>query len=173
MNELNIQKLERQKEMHSLEIQIDNRQKKIQLDEDIIPLIENAVETVLEFEGKSLDYEISISFVDNEEIRELNRLYRNVDSETDVLSFPMEEGEDIYSMNMLGDIVISLEKALEQSVEYKHSLTREIIYLTVHSMFHLLGYDHMTEEDKLVMRSKEKEVMKTLKIFKNERENFE
>mgnify|MGYP003878122299 CR=1 FL=1 len=157
--------------MHSLEIQIDNRQNKVQLDEDIIPLIENAIKAVLELEGKPLDYEVSISFVDNEEIRELNRLYRNVDKETDVLSFPMEEGEDNYSMNMLGDIVISLEKALEQSIEYNHSLTREIIYLTVHSMFHLLGYDHMNDEDRLIMRNREKEVMKSLKIFKNERDN--
>jgi len=154
-----------------LEIQIDNRQNKVQLDEDIIPLIENAIKAVLELEGKPLDYEVSISFVDNEEIRELNRLYRNVDKETDVLSFPMEEGEDNYSMNMLGDIVISLEKALEQSIEYNHSLTREIIYLTVHSMFHLLGYDHMNDEDRLIMRNREKEVMKSLKIFKNERDN--
>ncbi|HHV45669.1 MAG TPA: rRNA maturation RNase YbeY [Tissierellia bacterium] len=154
-----------------MEIQIDNRQNKVQLDEDIIPLIENAIKAVLELEGKPLDYEVSISFVDNEEIRELNRLYRNVDKETDVLSFPMEEGEDNYSMNMLGDIVISLEKALEQSIEYNHSLTREIIYLTVHSMFHLLGYDHMNDEDRLIMRNREKEVMKSLKIFKNERDN--
>lgn len=156
-----------------MEILIDNRQNKIELDEDIIPLIKEAIEVALRLEGRTLDYEISISFVDNEEIRELNKLYRNVDKETDVLSFPMEEGEDVFSMNILGDIVISLEKALEQSIEYGHSLTREIIYLTVHSMFHLLGYDHMTEEDKLVMREKEKEVMKRLKIFKKEREELQ
>lgn len=155
-----------------MEILIDNRQNKVEFKEDFIPLIEEAIKAVLILEGKSLDYEISISFVDNEEIRELNRLYRNVDGETDVLSFPMEEGEGMFSMNILGDIVISLEKALEQSIEYEHSLTREIIYLTVHSMFHLLGYDHMTEEDKLIMRNKEKEVMRKLGIFKKEREEF-
>lgn len=155
-----------------MEILIDNRQNKVEFKEDFIPLIEEAIKAVLILEGKSLDYEISISFVDNEEIRELNRLYRNVEGETDVLSFPMEEGEGMFSMNILGDIVISLEKALEQSIEYEHSLTREIIYLTVHSMFHLLGYDHMTEEDKLIMRNKEKEVMRKLGIFKKEREEF-
>lgn len=155
-----------------MEILIDNRQNKLEFKEDFIPLIEEAIKAVLILEGKSLDYEISISFVDNEEIRELNRLYRNVDGETDVLSFPMEEGEGMFSMNILGDIVISLEKALEQSIEYEHSLTREITYLTVHSMFHLLGYDHMTEEDKLIMRNKEKEVMRKLGIFKKEREEF-
>ncbi|MFS8541326.1 MAG: rRNA maturation RNase YbeY, partial [Tissierellales bacterium] len=120
-------------------------------------------------ENRNLDYEISLTFVDNDEIRELNKLYRGIDKETDVLSFPMEEGEKIYCGNMLGDIVISAEKALEQSKEYGHSLLREIVYLAVHSMFHLLGYDHMTEEDKEIMRSKEKEVMRNLKIFKNER----
>lgn len=155
--------------MRNLEILIDNRQSKIKLEDNIIPLIEKAIETVLKLEGKDLNYEISISFVDNNEIRQLNKEYRNVDRETDVLSFPMEEGDKIMSMNILGDIVISLEKALEQSIEYKHSITREIIYLTVHSMFHLLGYDHMTEDDKLIMRNKEKEIMKKLKIFKNER----
>src|SRR5690606_37490845 len=106
--------------MRKMDILIDNRQDKVKLDEYIIPLIEEAVEAVLKLEGKSLGYEISISFVDNEEIRELNRIYRNVDKETDVLSFPM--GEDFIQVNMLGDIVISLEKALEQSVEYGHSL---------------------------------------------------
>jgi len=156
--------------MRKMDILIDNRQDKVKLDEDIIPLIEEAVEAVLKLEGKSLGYEISISFVDNEEIRELNRIYRNVDKETDVLSFPM--GEDFIQVNMLGDIVISLEKALEQSVEYGHSLKREIIYLIVHSMFHLLGYDHMTEDEKEIMRRKEKEVMKKLKIFKKERKEI-
>lgn len=149
-----------------MDILIDNRQSKVKLEDDIIPLIEEAITTVLKLEKKSLDCEISISFVDNNEIRQLNKKYRNVDRETDVLSFPMEEGDKIISMNILGDIVISLEKALEQSKEYKHSLKREIIYLTVHSMFHLLGYDHMTEDEKHTMRNKEKEVMKELKIFK-------
>ncbi len=156
--------------MLKLDILIDNRQDRVELDEDIIPLIEEAIEAVLRLEGKSLDYEISISFVNNEEIRELNRLYRNVDRETDVLSFPMEEG--LVQTNMLGDIVISLEKALEQSVEYGHSLKREVIYLIVHSMLHLLGYDHMTEEEKRAMREREKEIMKRLNIFKNERKEI-
>lgn len=159
--------------MLNLKILIDDRQSKVKFDKDLMVLIEDAIEAVLRLEGKALDYEISISFVDNEEIKELNKLYRNVDRETDVLSFPMEEGEEIFTMNILGDIVISLEKALEQSVEYSHSLTREIIYLIVHSMLHLLGYDHMTEEDKLNMRNKEKEIMRSLKIFKSERKEFQ
>ena len=152
-----------------MNILFDNRQDVVEIEEDVYLALEKAIEEALKVENRPLDYEISLTFVDNDEIRELNRMYRGVDKETDVLSFPMEEGEMIYCGNMLGDIVISAEKALEQSKEYSHSLLREIVYLAVHSMFHLLGYDHMTEEDKEAMRAKEKEVMRNLKIFKNER----
>jgi probable rRNA maturation factor len=152
-----------------MDILFDNRQDVVTIEEDVYSALERAIEEVLKVENRTTDYEVSVTFVDNDEIRELNRLYRGVDKETDVLSFPMEEGEMIFCGNMLGDIVISAEKALEQSKEYGHSLLREIVYLAVHSMFHLLGYDHMTEEDKEVMRAKEKEVMRNLKIFKNER----
>lgn len=152
-----------------MKILFDNRQDEIEINEEIYQAIERAIKEVLLIERKSLDYEVSISFVDNDEIKDLNRLYRGVDRETDVLSFPMEEGEVVFYGNMLGDIVISAKKALEQSVEYGHSLLREIVYLTVHSMFHLLGYDHMNEDEEKIMRSKEKEVMRSLQIFKNER----
>ncbi len=152
-----------------MDILFDNRQDVVTIEEEVYSALERAIEEVLKVENRTTDYEVSVTFVDNDEIRELNRLYRGVDKETDVLSFPMEEGEMIFCGNMLGDIVISAEKALEQSKEYGHSLLREIVYLAVHSMFHLLGYDHMTEEDKEVMRAKEKEVMRNLKIFKNER----
>lgn len=155
-----------------MDILVDNRQDKVNIDENIISNIEKAIKEVLLLEGKSLDYEVSVSFVDNEEIKELNRTYRNVDRETDVLSFPLGEDE-LFPSNLLGDIVISAEKALEQSQEYGHSLLREIVYLTVHSMFHLLGYDHMEEEEKEIMRSREKKAMKNLQIFKNEREDFQ
>ncbi len=111
-----------------------------------------------------------MSFVDNEEIRELNREYRGVDRETDVLSFPMEDEFLVGGPILLGDIIISLEKALEQSVDFGHSLYREVAYLTAHSMFHLLGYDHMKEEEKNIMREKEKEIMRRLKIFKDNKE---
>lgn len=154
-----------------MDIYIDNRQDKIEIDdkiEAIEGIINQVIEECLKEEEHSIDVEVSVSFVDNEEIRELNREYRNVDSPTDVLSFPMEEDSLGLFTPLLGDIVISLERALEQSKEYGHSFEREIAYLTAHSMFHLLGYDHMTDEDKKVMREKEKSVMKTLKIFKNE-----
>ncbi|NLJ99291.1 MAG: rRNA maturation RNase YbeY [Tissierellia bacterium] len=153
-----------------MEIYVDNRQDKVELGQGIYEIIEDAIKETLLLERKSLNYEISISFVDNEEIKELNRDYRNVDRETDVLSFPLEE-EFMISTPLLGDIIISAEKALEQSIEFNHSLTREIVYLTVHSTLHLLGYDHMDEDEKVNMRNKEKEVMKKLKVFKDRRED--
>lgn len=152
-----------------MEIYIDNRQNKIEINDDINDIIEKVVKEALTLEGLSLNYEVSISFVDNEEIKELNREYRGMDSYTDVLSFPMDEDFLVEGPLLLGDIIISAEKALEQGEEYGHSLYREIAYLTAHSMFHLMGYDHMDYESKLLMRGKEKEIMKILGIFKDTR----
>src|SRR5690606_9865606 len=129
-------------------------------------LIERVIRESLRVEGIGENYEVSISFVDNEEIKALNREFRGVDRETDVLSFPMEDEFD-FSIPLLGDIVISLEKADEQAKDYGHTLEREVAYLTCHSMFHLMGYDHMNEDEKRIMREKEKEVMRNLRIFKN------
>ncbi len=150
-----------------MEVYIDNRQDKVEIEDDILEVIEKVVKEVLIFEDESLECEVSVSFVDNEEIKGLNRDYRGVDKETDVLSFPMDDEFSVEGPLLLGDIIISLEKALEQSKDFGHSLYREISYLTAHSMFHLLGYDHMNEEEKIIMREKEKEVMKILKIFKD------
>lgn len=142
----------------------DNRQGIMEITVENMKLIENAVEASLKVEKCEGDYEVSVSFVTNEEIRELNRDYRNVDSETDVLSFPMEE---IFEGTIiLGDIVLSTERIIEQAKDFGHSLEREMLYLTVHSMLHLLGYDHMNAEEKETMRKKEKEVMKELQVFK-------
>ena len=99
------------------------------------------------------------------EIKELNKMYRNMDKATDVLSFPMDE-DILVPMPLLGDIIISIETAREQANELGHSLNREICYLIAHSMFHLMGYDHMEEEEKKEMRLKEKQVMKDIGIFK-------
>lgn len=148
-----------------MEVYIDNRQDKMKLNKGIYKDIEKVIEECLLLEKESLDYEISLSFVDNEEIKELNSEYRNINKETDVLSFPVEE-DFLIPTPLLGDIIISTEKALEQSIEYGHSLSREILYLTVHSMFHLLGYDHIDEEEKILMRKKEKEIMKRMEVFK-------
>lgn len=104
---------------------------------------------------------INIIITDNYEIKELNNKYRNIDKETDVLSFALEEENDIIytDFRLLGDIYISYDKAKEQSIEYNHSLKRELCYLTIHGVLHLLGYDHIKEEDKKEMRKIEESVL--------------
>ncbi len=116
--------------------------------------------------------ELSVSFVDLDEIRMLNREHRGIDKETDVLSFPMYERGDIPSEEdlfegeviELGDVIICKDKAREQAEEFGHSYERELIYLFVHSVFHLLGYDHEDEDEKKEMRKKEESVMEELGI---------
>lgn len=150
-----------------MEIFIDNRQDKIIIEKDIYNILEKVVEEALLLEKDSLNYELSISFVDNEKIRQLNRDYRNIDKETDVLSFPLDNDFAFEGPILLGDIIISGEKALEQAEDLGHSLNRELAYLTGHSIFHLLGYDHLNPEDKSIMRGKEKELMKKINIFRS------
>lgn len=149
-----------------MEIYIDNRQDKIEIDDSGYDLIKKVIKQCLLNERDDLNYEVSVSLVDNLEIQKLNREFRGVDSATDVLSFPAED-EFLVPIPLLGDIIISMEKALEQSKEYGHDLNREIGYLTAHSMFHLMGYDHMEEDEKKLMRQREKEVMKNLNLFKD------
>ncbi|EGD52547.1 protein of unknown function UPF0054 [Thermoanaerobacter ethanolicus JW 200] len=157
-----------------MNILIDNRQDKVDAI-NLEELVEKVIKTVLEVEEVIDNVEVSVSFVDNEEIRKLNKYYRGIDKPTDVLSFPLAEFEETYGevekieedseeVQPIGDIVISLEKALEQSIEYGHSFEREVAYLTAHSMLHLLGYDHETEEERKIMREKEEEVMARLNI---------
>ena len=148
-----------------MEYYIDNRQNKIEITSELEKIIESVVVESLKVEGLSQDVEVSISFVENEEIKELNKEYRGIDEITDVLSFPMDS-QIVVPMPLLGDIIISIEKAIEQSNEFGHSIDREISYLIAHSMFHLMGYDHLVEEEKNRMRLKEKQVMKNLGIFK-------
>ena len=125
-------------------------------------LIENVISEALKYEGVSDNTEISVTIVDNEEIRKINNKFRNIDRATDVLSFPLidfdnedlpNDGSKIY----LGDIIISIERAKEQANEYGHSLDREVGFLTAHSMLHLLGYDHMVPEEEKVMFAKQEE----------------
>lgn len=150
-----------------MNIIINDSQNKIKIDKSINELIEKVVLECLKQENKGTDYEISITFIDDDEIHELNKEYRGVDKPTDVLSFPMGEDElDIPGETLLGDIVISIETARRQAEEFGHSLEREISYLVAHSMFHLMGYDHMNDEEKVIMRRKEKKVMSILGIFK-------
>ena len=133
------------------------------------PLIRKCCSAVLKKEGICDSCEISVTIVDNETIKELNSQTRGIDRETDVLSFPLgEDGE--YEVNyatdalLLGDIVISLPKALEQAQEYGHSSEREIAFLTIHSMLHLLGYDHIEDDDRVVMRAREEDILNYMGI---------
>lgn len=151
--------------MDSVKVIISNEQKKVKVPTGIRLLIRRCCHAVLELENFDGSAEVSVTFVDNEGIHELNKQYRNIDRETDVLSFPLGENGE-YDINldtgakMLGDIVISIEKAMEQAEMYNHALQREIGFLTVHSMLHLLGYDH--EQGGLAevhMREKEETVL--------------
>ena len=129
-----------------------------------------AIEATLDYEQYGNPCEVSVTFTDNEGIHKLNLQFRGVDRPTDVLSFPLfdYEGESEEPpidelMGMLGDIVISLETANEQAGKYGHSFEREVAFLTVHSMLHLLGYDHETgEEDEIDMRRRQREIMENL-----------
>ena len=121
------------------------------------------VDSVIKFACKHLNIEnplLNIVIVDNEKIREINKEYRNKDAVTDVISFAFEEVKDVNyeDVRFLGEIYISYERCKEQAKDYGHSVRREFCYLAVHGLLHLLGYDHMTEEDKKVMRALEEEI---------------
>ena len=166
-------------------IYVDNRQTKINMSEEEIEKLKNAINFALKEEEVNVETEVSLVFVDNEEIREINRENRNIDRATDVLSFPMleyPEGKvykDVYKNKkfdetfldgqelVIGDIVLSLERALEQSKEYNHSFEREASYLVIHSVLHLLGYDHMEEEEKEIMRTREECILNKLNITRD------
>lgn len=157
---------------------IDNRQNKINFIKEYERVIEEVIDYALKQERMNIDYELSVILIDNEEIRKINNQMRNIDRATDVLSFPMLEYpqhkvyKDTYTDNynfddsyfnegrlVIGDIALSLEKCKEQSNEFNHSFIRECAYLTVHSVLHLLGYDHMIDSDKVIMRKREEEIL--------------
>lgn len=160
----------------------DNRQNKIDVTDEFIKEIEEVCVYALEKEEVRQKCQISLLFVNNEEIREINKETRNIDKVTDVLSFPMldypkgkvfkdvykDKKFDVMYMDqdelVLGDMVLSLERAMEQSEEYNHSFKREVCYLIVHSILHLLGYDHMEDDEKKIMRSREEEILNGLDI---------
>ena len=151
---------------------IDNR-----TDEPLTAELEDAIRRAaaeaLRYEEFDEDCEISVSIVDNEEIREINRQFRSIDRATDVLSFPMltfAEGEEAEVNEndeiVLGDIIISVDKVREQAEEYGHSMQREFAFLIVHSMLHLFGYDHMEEQEAAVMEGKQREILECLNILR-------
>lgn len=163
-------------------IYIDNRQNKIEVTDTLEDTAKKIIDYALKAEELDVKYEISLTFVDNESIREINRENRDIDKDTDVLSFPMLDypkgkvykevykdyefmPQDLDGENLvLGDIVLSLEKAEEQSKEYGHSFLRESCYLIIHSILHLLGYDHMEEDEKNIMRQREEDILKQFNL---------
>ena len=161
------------------ELIIENEQNKEEVSEEIVKTVQAVCDRVMETEECGFDAEISVTFVDNNAIRAINKEHRGIDKPTDVLSFPMlefdengvAEDADLDSdgeLVMLGDIVISLERAREQSIEYGHSFIREVAFLTAHSMLHLLGYDHVDDaEGERIMIMKQNEVLNSLKITRN------
>ncbi|WP_139904071.1 rRNA maturation RNase YbeY [Clostridium thermarum] len=163
-------------------IYIENGQGKIKWDSETEELLKAVIDFAVKEEGVTCGYQISVLLVENEEIRSINWEHRRIDKVTDVLSFPMLDYpsgkvyKEVYTDNnfdssmldgvelVLGDIVISLERAMEQSIDYGHSFKRELTYLIIHSVLHLLGYDHMQEEDKLRMREREEYILSRFNI---------
>jgi len=134
-------------------------------EEELVRVTVEAVREVLSREKISDLAEVSVVFVSEEYMQYLNNLYRQIDSPTDVLSFAMQEGESLAGMEeelILGDVVVALAVAEKQAVEQGHSLEQEVACLVVHGVLHLLGYDHMTDEEEAAMRSSEKEILKKL-----------
>lgn len=160
--------------MSKLKVYVKNNQVEVKVPVGIRLLIRRCCQAVLATEKFNKDAEVSISFVSNNEIKNLNKIYRNKDSATDVLSFPLTGSDGSEEINqetgavLLGDVVISLETAVKQAMNYGHSLEREIGFLTVHSMLHLLGYDHETGQlEQRIMREKEEFVLDRLGISRD------
>lgn len=147
-----------------------------QLDLPYEKIITEIVEEALDYEDCPYEAEVNVVLTDNEEIRQMNQEARGIDAATDVLSFPMvdyeiasdfehveETAEDYFNLEtgelMLGDIMISVDKVEEQAEKYGHSQTRELAFLVAHSMLHLCGYDHMVDEERLVMEQKQNEIL--------------
>jgi len=153
---------------NSTKVYIDDRQKKMKVPSGTRLLVRRACKATLKFENFPYPAEISVSFVDDDEIRRINNEFRHIDRSTDVLSFPLcENDEYVPSVETgcvpLGDIVISIEHANAQAEEYGHSFEREVAYLTVHSMLHLLGYDHEAGGlEQVRMREREEGVLSQL-----------
>ena len=148
-----------------------NRQKNVPATKELRTLIKKCCLETLYEEGYKGSFEVSVTFTDNKGIREINREYRNIDKETDVLSFPATDAGESFTRSretgcfILGDIVLSLEKAVSQAQEYGHSFEREAAFLTVHSMLHLLGYDHVnSEEEEREMFGKQEIILEAMGI---------
>lgn len=151
--------------MDKIRVIINNKQKEIKIPTGLRMIVRRSCNAVLRLEEFRGSAEVSVTFVDNEQIKELNKQYRGKDAATDVLSFPMGKNgkydvDPTTGAQILGDVVISMEKAVEQATKYGHSMQREVGYLTAHSVLHLLGYEHENGgAEKALMREKEDIVM--------------
>lgn len=155
-------------------VYITNEQDKIAVDLGLRGLIRRAIGTALKFEKFDAASELSVTLTDNDGIHEMNAQYRNIDRATDVLSFPLYEAEEIPREDgvCLGDIVISLERAYEQAMEYGHSFEREVAFLCVHSVLHLLGYDHeLGEAEEKDMFARQEKILTKMKLTRARGEN--
>lgn len=146
-------------------------------------IIQKVVNQALDYEECPYEVELNVILVDNDEIQKINNEFRNMDKATDVLSFPMvdyevpgefdwleESGDDCFNPEsgelLLGDIIISVDKLLEQAKEYGHSVERELGFLVAHSMLHLFGYDHMEDDERKVMEEKQEEILQQINLFR-------
>ena len=171
-------------EHNKIRVIITNKQKAVKIPTGIRMLVRRCCNAVLQLEKFEGSAEISVTFTDNEGIKALNKQYRDKDIETDVLSFPMlsyekagdfsfleEESEDDFNPDtgevMLGDIIISVDKVLEQAQSYGHSPKREFAFLIVHSMLHLFGYDHIDPKDAAIMEPKQKQILEEMHIVRD------
>lgn len=153
------------------------------LDFDYETMEKRVIEACLDYEDCPYEAEVNVLFTDDEDIRQINNEYRGIDAPTDVLSFPVidydkpgdfsrleENVADYFNPEtgelLLGDVVISVDRAKLQAEEYGHSLEREVAFLTTHSMFHLFGYDHMEEDDRIIMEEKQNQVLEKLRILR-------
>lgn len=154
-----------------------------ELDFDYEAMEKRVIEACLDYEECPYEAEVNVLFTDDEDIRQINNEYRGIDAPTDVLSFPiidydkpgdfsrLEENVVEYfnpetGELLLGDVVISVDRAKLQAQEYGHSLEREVAFLTTHSMFHLFGYDHMEDDDRIIMEEKQNQVLEKLQILR-------
>ena len=151
-----------------MDISILNHQSVLDIDENLEKVLEDLIQKAIVEEDLDYEGEVSIMFVDDEEIHKLNKMHRDKDMPTDVLSFPqypsLKDDEEVDPYIILGDVVISTETAMRQAESFGHSLMREIGFLVVHSMFHLFGYDHDTEEHTKEMREKEEQVFSSYNL---------
>ena len=160
-------------------IMIDNEWEA--LPDGILELIEKVIDKTVELENCPYAYEVSVVITDNEGIKEVNKTYRDKDMATDVLSFPLipfdepsdfssidEDSDECFNLDtgelMLGDMILSFEKAESQAMEYGHSIVREVAFLVIHSMLHLFGYDHIEEEDEALMLKRQQVILDEMGI---------